>query len=253
LAPAGVAVRAQTSGAAYPAIKLIVLSLGSSAPLGASELAGAFRRELARTALDEAVGGVALPTWWVEGFVGAFSGESDWLARAGLYAAAVRRRLLPLTALHLEADGRSDADLSLAQAADFMAFLAEPEQHSKLAATVTALHAGQTYRDALLTGYGVPFERLEQAWRSDLQRRATTSALAVGIGGPGLLALAWFAARAWRRRARTRSGVVRAKANDSRRVHIVFSRRDERAEPLPLLPEAEIPKVEHEGEWHTLH
>jgi hypothetical protein len=43
-----------------------------------------------------------------------------------------------------------------------------------------------------------------------------------------------------------------AVSSDRGRVHIVFSRREERVEPA-IVPEAEIPKVEHEGEWHTLH
>jgi hypothetical protein len=33
----------------------------------------------------------------------------------------------------------------------------------------------------------------------------------------------------------------------------VLSRREEPVETPMITPEAEIPKVEHEGEWHTLH
>ena len=65
--------------------------------------------------------------------------------------------------------------------------------------------------------------------------------------------------RAFRKR-RALAGAKRAAKKEARsgasserpRVHIVFSRRDERVE-TPVLPESEIPKVEHEGEWHTLH
>jgi hypothetical protein len=47
---------------------------------------------------------------------------------------------------------------------------------------------------------------------------------------------------------------LRGKASvDAPRVHIVLSRREERVEPALLAPEAEVPKIEHDGQWHTLH
>jgi hypothetical protein len=79
------------------------------------------------------------------------------------------------------------------------------------------------------------------------------------IGLPGLFVVAWSIVRAVRRHRRRqlspdapKKAQRRAAAADRARVHIVLSRRDERVEP-PVIAESEIPKVEHEGEWHTLH
>ena len=69
--------------------------------------------------------------------------------------------------------------------------------------------------------------------------------------------LAFCAVRLARRRTVGRKmesqGTARgAAASGQKRVHIVLSRREEGAE-TPFVPEAKVPRVEHEGEWHTLH
>ena len=72
-----------------------------------------------------------------------------------------------------------------------------------------------------------------------------------------VLLLAFCAVRLARRRTVGRKmesqGTARgAAASGQKRVHIVLSRREEGAE-TPFVPEAKVPRVEHEGEWHTLH
>ena len=89
-----------------------------------------------------------------------------------------------------------------------------------------------------------------------MDRASFKWSVAVGLaaallsGGAAVRALRRRKARAEERRLQGAGGP--AVSSDRARVHIVFSRRDERIEP-PMVPEAEIPKVEHEGEWHTLH
>jgi len=113
---------------------------------------------------------------------------------------------------------------------------------------------------ALGSGYVSDITVLERDWRNELGRRATLTTILVGVGTPAFGLLAYALVRAARRRrlaaAQRAKGQRRSRgkaALDPPRVHIVLSRREERPEPPLLAPEAEVPKVEHEGEWHTLH
>ena len=88
----------------------------------------------------------------------------------------------------------------------------------------------------------------------------TLTTVSAAIGFPAFFLMSWGIVRALRRH-RRRGGPVQpagkkaqraAAASERARVHIILSRRDERLDP-PMIAESEIPKVEHEGEWHTLH
>jgi hypothetical protein len=262
LSPAGAAPGpSDGDGAAYPELKLIVLSLGAASPTSSGELATALRRELARTALDEAVLGRSLPTWFAEGFAVQFAGDGGGRALT-LYQAAIRRATVPVDTLDVEGGrGGPHVELARAESADFMRFLVQPSNRVKLAATLAVLRQGRAHEVALAAGYGESLARLEQTWRADLQRRAVIAGAGVLTGVPAALAASWLLIRALVRARRARGVTRKADAaarrragqQEGRRVHIVFSRRDDRKEPLRAVPEAEIPRVEHDGEWHTLH
>ena len=121
------------------------------------------------------------------------------------------------------------------------------------------LRQGEGLETALAAGYGVGLGVLEREWRAKVGRHTTVTSILLAVGVPATGLLAFAAVRALRRRRARRTleqlKDKKAKATrgpDGQRVHIVFSGRDDRVEP-PVIPEAEIPKVEHEGEWHTLH
>jgi hypothetical protein len=124
---------------------------------------------------------------------------------------------------------------------------------------VERLRQGDEVATALGSGYTSDITVLERDWRSELGRWATLTTILAGVGGPTIALLGVALVRANRRR---RAAALRVKAQkrprgkaslDAPRVHIVLSRREERVEPPLIAPEAEVPKVEHEGEWHTLH
>jgi hypothetical protein len=172
----------------------------------------------------------------------------------------VRRQTYAASELdHALESGGSDAALAVAQAADLVAFLLRPEMHSQFGGTVEHLRQGENLESALSSAYGLGLGPIEHQWRTELGRRTTVSSILLGVGFPAACLVAYVAIRALRRR-RALAGPKRALKKEAHprapaeraRVHIVFSRRDERVEP-PALPESEIPKVEHEGEWHTLH
>jgi hypothetical protein len=262
LAPPGAPPPAQATSVAYPKLKLIVLSLGSVGSSEPVELRDGFRRELARIALAEAIGTQPIPTWFGEGFVQHFSRAGEWSRDWTLYKASFRKNLLTTAELDAALEkGGSEGELAGAEAADFVAFLLRPEKRAHFAVAVERLAQGDGLEGALASAYrGSGISVLEKRWLEDRKRWTTLVTLSLTIGLPAIFVAAWAALRALRRHRRRLAGIQlegrkaeRAGASsDKERVHIVLSRRDERLEP-PVISEAEIPKVEHEGEWHTLH
>jgi hypothetical protein len=261
LAPQGSPPPLQVSSITYPKLRLLVLSLPGAAGTHTGELGGAFRRELAKLALWEGVALRPLPLWFAEGFAARFSREGEWGRDWDLYRATVRRRTLATSELdHALQKGGSEAALAVAEGADFLNFLLTPDKQAKFATAVERLRRGDALEGALTYGYIADAVALERDWRADLQRRTTLITIFVAVGAPAALLIGVTVVRAIRRRRRlaaleAKGGKpARGKASpESPRVHIVLSRREERAEPVIVPTEAEVPKVEHEGEWHTLH
>ena len=202
-----------------------------------------------------------MPNWFSEGFATHFGGDGEWGREWQLYRVALRQRTHTTAELEraLEKGGAQKA-LAGAEATDFFAYLLKGEKTAKFAAAIERLRQGDDAASALGTGYGVDIGVLEREWHRELGRRATVTTIVAAVGVPALALLTYALLRARRRRA----ALVRVKARKSRnkgggepeRVHIVLSRRDDRADridPSMIASDADVPKVEHEGEWHTLH
>jgi hypothetical protein len=248
----------RSSAITYPALKLVVLSLGDPGSVQQGELGDAFRRELGRVALHQAMRGPSVPAWFAEGFAIEFAGERTWVRRWLLFKAAVRRAIAPLDVLDdLSARGGPEAALAVAEAGDFVGFLLDDEKRGRFTQCALLVRKGEPFAGALAAAYGKTSADLEKAWRTDLDRRCLTEGTAAVAAVPAASVIALAAGR-WLKRRKTRRDAKKGAAHGSgavpeqKPVRIVFSRREEGAEPPPIV-DAEVPRVEHDGEWHTLH
>jgi hypothetical protein len=254
--PSPMAVKSTTI--TFPALKLIVLSLGEFGAAEPVALGEALRRELGRVALHAAMHGRPLPAWFSDGFAMEFAGERTGSRQWLLFKAYLRRAIAPLDALDdLMTRGGADAELAIAEGADFVGTLLRPETRGRFAACAARVKNGEPFATALAAAYGKSFEQVEKTWRDDLGGRCGVRAVALAFAVPGALIVALFAFRTIRRRKVRRKAPrklpeSRAVAPEKKRVHVVFARRDEHVS-APTVVEPEVPRVEHEGEWHTLH
>jgi hypothetical protein len=246
----------------------VILSVTAPLSLEPSDLDERFRHELAHLALDEAMHGRPLPRWFQEGFA-TYSADEDTHARLEmLITASLRQRTIRIADLepNFPADA-PEASLAYAEAADFVRFL-HATSAKAFAGAIDHLGRGEPFEAAIASSYGADMNALELAWRRDMARRY--SFLPVLFAGLALWAV-WSAALFLRRvrsrkaiaslrRARRADGTPRPRSLSARErllrdpaMKIVAARgaRDEAGELV--LQDPEIPKVEHDGRWYTLH
>ena len=271
-APAGAPYPEYASGVAYSEIGLVLLTLAPVHPGSQEDLGEVFRHELAHVALYDAVNGQTIPRWFNEGFAVMASGETSYTRMKTMLMANVGGSLFPLHELErVFPNDETQAQVAYAEAADVVRFLVRREDVHRFRGLVERLRAGETFESAVSGAYGVELNRLELEWRDDVSRRYTIWLVVLSGTGFWVVALAVFV-WAWRRRKRrdklTLQRWAREEAAEDRerarlqarqeaaRVHIVLARNAEAAATSPVPPpisEVEVPQVEHDGRWHTLH
>jgi hypothetical protein len=281
LAPPNAPYPDYAAGVAYPEIGLVLLTVKPVNPSAQHDLAQVFRHELAHVALEDAVSGRPIPRWFNEGFAVMASGETSFERMQTLVSATFSDRLLSLKQLEQGFPANEEqAGVAYAEASDVVRFLVRREEVHRFRGLVSRLRDGETMDSALLNSYGEETSALEAEWRDDVTRRyaffpALGSGSLIWAGTLGLFAWGWRKKRKkaqatlarWRNEEaaedemRKRLALRVDTSGSSPRVHIVLAKSpiDDAAPPslpppmLQKLPEIEVPKVEHDGQWHTLH
>ncbi|HKY39574.1 MAG TPA: peptidase MA family metallohydrolase [Polyangiaceae bacterium] len=279
LAPLNAPYPDYAAGVAYGEIGLVLLTVKPVHPSSQHELSEVFRHELAHIALEDAVGGHAVPRWFNEGFAVMASGETSFVRWQTLMTATVSDNLLTLPQMERTfPTDENEANIAYAQAADLVRFLVRREEQHRFRGLVSRLRDGESMDHAMLNSYGEETATLEAEWREDVAKRYTFwpvmfSGSFIWMGTLGLFVLGWRKRRRkaaatlarWEREEAAEDEARRRLASKTDgsaaapRVHIVLARSSPDdaptsvPPPLPRIPEAEVPKVEHDGQWHTLH
>jgi hypothetical protein len=266
-APSGAPYPDYAAGVAYPEIGLVLLSLAPVHPTSDHDLVQIFRHELAHVALFDALSGRHIPRWFNEGFAVFASGETSFVRVRTLWTATVADTLIPLAKLDAGFPvNENQAEVAYAEAVDVVRYLVRQREHFRFQGLVERVRAGEDFDAALTHAYSIGVAELELEWREDVAKRYTFwpvlfSGSFVWVGVLGLFIVGWR-----KRRKRTRVTLSRwaleearedalrerAKRSEEPRVHIVLARGQPGGMQMPP-PEAEVPKVQHEGQWHTLH
>jgi peptidase MA superfamily protein len=270
-APAGAPYPDYAAGVAYSEIGLVLLSLTPVHAGTEQDLGEVFRHELAHVALHDAVNGQPIPRWFNEGFAVLASGETSFTRMRTMLMANVGGSLIPLHDIERSfPNDETQAQVAYAEAVDVVRFLIRREDVHRFHALIQNMRDGAAFDKAVLTAYSVDLTTLELEWRDDVSRRYTFWPILLSGTGFWAVALGIFV-WAWRRRRRrdrltlqqwareeAAEDVLRARLaarTEAARVHIVLSRNPEGgpAQATPALFEVEVPRVEHDGQWHTLH
>ena len=270
-APSGAPYPEYAAGVAYSELGLVLLSLTPIHAGQEQDLGEVFRHELAHVALHDALNGQAVPRWFNEGFAVFASGESSFARMKTLSMSTVGGSLIPLHELERSfPNDETKAQIAYAEAVDVVRFLVRREDIHRFRTLVSELREGKTFEQAVLDAYAVDLATLELEWRDDASRRYTFVPLLLSGTFFWVIALG-LAVWAWRRRKRrdkltlqkwAREEAVEdlqrarlALRNEAARVHIVLAKGAEIpvAQLAASASEVEVPVVEHNGSWHTLH
>lgn len=269
-APSGAPYPEYAAGVAYSELGLVLLSLAPVHPGAEQDLAEVFRHELAHVALHDALNGQAVPRWFNEGFAVFASGESSFKRMSTLAMSTIGGSLIPLHDLDRSfPNDETKALVAYAEAQDVVRFLVRREDVHRFRSLITELREGKAFDQAALDAYGVDLATLEFEWHEDASRRYTIWIFLLSGSFVWVIALGVFV-WAWRRRKRRDKQVLQrwareeaaedilrariAQRNEAARIHIVLTKNPDAAAQLaPNMSEIEVPIVEHDGSWHTLH
>ena len=276
-APSGAPYPEYAAGVAYSELGLVLLSLAPLHPGAEQDLGEVFRHELAHVALYDALNGKPVPRWFNEGFAVFASGETSFARMQTLAMSSIGGSLIPLHDIERTfPNDETKAQVAYAEAVDVLRFLVRREDAHRFRALVGELRDGKTLEKSVFDAYGVELSTLEFEWREDVSRRYSIWLFLLSGSFVWVIALG-VSIWAWRRRKRrdkltlqswarqeAAEDVQRARLAqraEAARIHIVLTKAAEAAEasaqqlapPPPASSEVEVPAVEHDGAWHTLH
>lgn len=281
LAPTGAPYPNYAVGVAYGKLGLILLTNTPVHPNAEHDLLATFRHELAHLALEEAVQGNAVPLWFNEGLAVHLSRERAFGRTQTLWTAVVSGNLLPLADIeHHFPDDIVGVPLAYAQSADIVRYLLRQEDQSRFRSLISRLRKGQTFNSAMADSYGLDDYTLERVWRAEAESRYTIWPVLMSgtLVWGGAILLSVFA---WRRKKGREEKTLRRWAREEaldelRRLRALAEKENPLASiapgPVPTTPtqasppsppnqqgpvlnwgDPAVPRVEHEGSWHTLH
>jgi hypothetical protein len=217
-----------------------------------------FRRGMAFLALDQASHAEALPRWLRVGYALHVSGEQHLARTRALWWGSMRQELAPLVDLEWRLRDEADVEsLAAAQSADFVGWLFDEPRADTFPQLLAEVRDGRSFEQGVRNVYQADLARLEAAWRRDLAKhKAFVPVFTASFGLWVLVALAMRLAR----RLRKRREIVQPEAATVVRV-VPEPRMPKLAHHLPAHErrlgadalEADVPKISHDGRWHTLH
>jgi hypothetical protein len=283
LAPRGAGYPEYASGVAYSEIGLVLLTEEPRFPGEQHDLLEVFRHELAHVALYDALAGKSVPRWFNEGFAVHASGEAVASRLQTLWTATLAGNLLPLKDLtaSFPADANT-ASVAYAEAADLVRYLLRSHEAHRFRSLIERVRGGESFERALGDAYATDLASFEYEWRQEVARRYTFWPVLFSgttIWAIGLVLIVWgYRRRKQQAQTTMARWAVEEAAEDARRaalarmmerpVHIVLAQPNDLAQsisrPAPdLTPHGpsthrppsrpDVPKVEHDGNWHTLH
>lgn len=253
---------------AFSKYKLVVTSLGSPRSLERNDLGPALAHALAHVALDEVVEDHSVPLWFHEGYAAHVAGDGRSARAQRLVFATLQERLYGFADMQARFPvDAPESSLAYAHAADLTRFLLEKPNQKNFHLLLEKTRTGDSFDTALPAAYGMPTANLEMVWHGSMARRYAflpifLAAMAILAGCAAVITAKKIVVQRRARQEKPTREVAQHLPESERisAIEMVVAR----AERMPqqtrgestgaLIPlETEVPKVEHEGDWHTLH
>jgi hypothetical protein len=245
------------SGLSFGGLRYVLASMKAPKSYEGVDVGQTLRHELAHVAFDDAFGSGGVPRWFNEGYAMLKAGETRMHAEA-LSSAVYMHTLIPLAELERRFPDEHDpfqVSVAYGEAADFVRFLLRGSDRGRFRSAVSRIQSGAAFERALADAYGSDLRTLEYQWRKDLESRSGN--LSAVMTGSLLWVFAFIAlVVGYFRRKKTHNRIVQGWEQEEAELARLAEEVKRSAEtedtfrPVPLVL---VPKVEHEGTWHTLH
>lgn len=262
LAPPSMPPPAYASGVAYSGMHFVLVSMMAPRGGDAVDVEEVLRHELAHVALEDAVKGHHVPVWFNEGLAVSLSGEHPIDREKALWSATISGTLLPFADLDKSFPrDHFEVNIAYAESASFVRFLLKKSDHMRFVSMIERVREGTPFDRALADAYGADLRKLEFQWRGEVERRYSVIPILTGGGLIWVLVIGGLGYAYVRKRRRAKAILAKWEKEealeDALRAREALAR--DRAEALAegedvvLLVSVKAPKVEHDGNWHTLH
>ncbi len=261
LAPSEAPPPQYASGVAYPGLHLMLLTLSAPESNEGVNLDEVFRHELAHIALEDAVLGHHVPRWFNEGLAVHESGEGSLVRTRTLWDATLAKTVLPLADLDRGfPNDHYEVSIAYAESADFVRFLMRSSDHERFAALIERTKGGQPFDRALADAYGTDLNKLEFQWREQLSKRFTIIPVLTGGSLVWIFVIGALVYGFVKKRRRAKAILERwgreeaeldAAIGAASRAEARLAEDGSDHVSVPRVPA--LPKIEHDGSWHTIH
>jgi Peptidase MA superfamily len=259
LAPAEAPPPPYGSGVAYDALHLVLLTLSAPGSNVAVDLDEVFRHELAHIALSDAVLHRHVPRWFNEGLAIYESNENPTDRIKTLWDATLSGTILPLADIDRSFPTENyEVSIAYAESADFVRFLMRKNDRERFERMIDRVRDGQSFDRAVADAYGSDLRKLEFQWKEELSKRYTIIPVITGGSLVWVLVIGALVVGYIKKRRRSKATLARWAEEEARADAAIAAA--EQAETRASLVEvavqartSELPKVEHDGSWHTLH
>ncbi len=240
-------------GVAYSPLHFILVSLREPKTAEGTDLKEVMRHELVHVALWDATQGHHVPRWFNEGLAIYASGEASFQRTRTLWDATLSKTLLPLSDLDKGfPDENQQVSIAYAESADFVRYLLRDEDRARFGSLIERVQKGAAFDRALSDAYGENTRKLEYEWREELDKRFSFWPMLTGSSmlwaiTMGVLVIAYV-----RRRRKSKDTLAlwaKEEADEDRRRGTIV----EAIESDAVVMRRNVPTVEHDGQWHTLH
>jgi hypothetical protein len=224
----------------------------------AVDLDEVFRHELTHLALADAVMQKHVPRWFNEGLAIYESNENPYDRAKTLWDATLSGTVLPLADIDKSFPAENyEVSIAYAESADFVRFLMRKSDHERFLRMIERVRDGQAFDRAVADAYGSDLRKLEFQWKEELSKRYTLIPVVTGGSLVWVLVIGALVVGYIKKRRRNKATLARwAKEEAAMDAAIAAAEEAETRASLELVAsqaKAELPKVEHDGHWHTLH
>ena len=257
LVPRDFGVPPGASGVTYLSHRLVLLTLTQPTGGEATDLETVFRHELSHVALGDALDDSTnrhVPRWFNEGLAIHESGEHRVVRMRDLWDATLFRQLLPFSELDQAfIDGRGRVGVAYAESADVVRFLLRGKDRLRFVGLIARLRGGASFDRALADAYGTDVRKLEYEWREDCAKRNTFAPMLASGSFVWVIAFAALVVGYRRRKRQTQATLARWEAEEHAQDLRTKVADEDPPFAQPGAAHVGLPKIEHDGGWHTLH